>query len=126
MAKTNIKPSPERKAKKTKTEKKPKLAVVKKEKTPKVKKDANYKVLSSVDPMPEVNEGEKSGAYIQRLLSHEQFTAQEIADAVRENFKDSVAKTSDVSFHRTKLKAAGTVYKTVRILKDGERVIAKD
>lgn len=129
MAKNALKTKTERKPRKATKTAKPKLAVVKKDKAvkaPKVDKLAKYEVLGDPDAAPVARDGEKSGAYIQRLLSLEIFTPQEIAAATCKQFKDSVAKSSDVSFHRTKLKKAGTVYRTVRILTSGERVVSKD
>lgn len=88
------------------------------EKAPKV--HANRKLIDAAPEVPAL-EGEKSGAYIKRLLQEETFTTDEIVGAVKDYFPDSKVSASDVAFHRAKLKADGKEVKLVRQDKEGQR-----
>lgn len=66
-------------------------------------------------------DGEKSGNFIKRLLETNALTTAEIVEAVQDNFPDSKVSGSDIGFHRSKLKAAGTETSVVRVDKEGQR-----
>lgn len=88
-------------------------------KEPKVNDKRNY--IEEPNFSLAARDEEKSGAFIKRLLETNALTTQEIVDAVKENFPESKVSGSDVGFHRSKLKQAGTETQVVRIDKDGGR-----
>ena len=100
-------------------------STVKAVKSPKAPKEPkiNDKREYIEDPKFNTNahDGEKSGAFIKRMLETNALTTQEIVDAVKENFPESKVSGSDVGFHRSKLKSAGTETQVVRVDKDGGR-----
>ena len=70
---------------------------------------------------PTPRDGEKSGQFIQRVLELSAFTTEEIVILVKDNFPNSKVKPADVSFHRTRLRKAGTDFKVVFTNKAGDR-----
>lgn len=88
-------------------------------KEPKINDKRNY--IEEPKFNTNAHDGEKSGAFIKRMLETNALTTQEIVDAVKENFPESKVSGSDVGFHRSKLKAAGTETQVVRVDKDGGR-----
>lgn len=112
-------------ATKTKAKKAPTVKAVKAPKAPKVAKEPKVNTARELieDPKFSTNahDGEKSGAFIKRMLETNALTTQEIVEATQENFPGSKVKGSDVGFHRAKLKADGTVTQVVRIDKEGQR-----
>lgn len=65
--------------------------------------------------------GEKSGAYIKRMLELNSLTNAEIIEAVQKQFPESKVGNSDIGFHRLQLKKAGTPTQVVRIDAKGQR-----
>lgn len=130
---TATKKTTKAKATKARTAKKvsPKLVKTEKKvkavKEPKVKKEKEPKINTQREELEAPNfntdsqEGEKSGAYIKRMLSYDSHTTDEIVELVKENFKGTKVSNSDVSFHRWHLKKAGTPAKLIRLDKDGNR-----
>jgi hypothetical protein len=141
-----VKKVDETKVKKPKAPKTPKAPrkpkaekVVKAAKTPKAPRKPKAEKVVKAAKEPKVNEnwipvaeptdinfdqdyvGEKSGAYIKRLLEANSLTTEEIVEAVKKTYPKSKVKNSDVGFHRAKLKAEGIATQVVRISKDGQR-----
>lgn len=101
-------------------------------KAPKEKKEAAPKVHENRIPVEEpkfntnAHDGEKSGAFIRRMLETNALTNEEIAQLVQDNFAGSKATRSDVSFHRLRMKKEGLDVKLVRVDKDGNRYTLAD
>lgn len=72
-------------------------------------------------PAPPPESGKGSGVYIQRLLLINCYSDAEILDLIYLYFPASKATGADVSYHRGKLKAAGTPVERVIQLADGSR-----
>jgi hypothetical protein len=105
-------------ARKTKAKKEPKLKVVK-TKVAKVDETRNY--IDEPNFSTDSRDGEKSGAFIKRMLETNALTTAEIVEATQSNFKDSKVAPADVAFHRLALKKQGVELDLVRVDKDGKR-----
>lgn len=113
MAKAKRKTTTE---KKTKAKKEPKLKVVK---TKKVDESRNY--IENPKFSTDSRDGEKSGAFIKRMIETNALTTAEIVSAVQDNFAGSKVGPADVAFHRLALKKQGVELSLVRLDKEGNR-----
>lgn len=108
-------------AAKTKTVKAAKIKAPKTDRVAKVKADDKRNYIEEPKFNTNAHDGEKSGAFIKRMLETNALTTQEIVEVVKENFPNSKVSGSDVGFHRSKLKQAGVETQVVRVDKDGGR-----
>jgi hypothetical protein len=112
-------------AKTPKAKKEPKLKVVKAPKEPKAPKapkvDESRTYIEHPNFDVSAREGEKSGAFIKRLLETNALTTAEIVNAVQDNFEGSKVGPADVAFHRLDLRKQGVELDLVRLDKEGNR-----
>ena len=66
-------------------------------------------------------EGEKIGAFMQRLLLTAGLTTKELIEVGKTSFPKSKISASDIAWHRAYLKRLGTPTELVRVNKKGER-----
>ena len=111
-----VKANIEKRKRATKAKKEPKLKVVK---TKKVDESRNY--IETPNFSTDARDGEKSGAFIKRLLETNALTTAEIVQATQENFVGSKVGPADVAFHRLALKKQGVELELVRLDKDNKR-----
>jgi hypothetical protein len=86
---------------------------------PKVDASRNY--IEHPKFSTEPRDGEKSGAFIKRLVETNALTTSEIVEAVQDNFAGSKVGPADVAFHRLALKKRGVELSVVRLDKEGKR-----
>lgn len=91
------------------------------DKIAKVKADDKRSYIEEPTFNTSAHDGEKSGAFIKRMLETNALTTNEIVEAVKENFPGSKCSRSDIGFYRLKLKKGGTETSVVRVDKEGGR-----
>lgn len=96
---------------------------VKIDKVSKLKADDKRSYIEAPNFSTTPRDGEKSGAFIKRMLETNALTTLEIVAAVKENYPGSKCSGSDVGFYRLQLKKEGIATSVVREDKEGGRYI---